>query len=117
MNTLKNKVQLIGHLGNAPEIISFENGNKLAKMRMATNETYKTATGEKVTDTQWHNLIVWGKQVDVIEEHVKKGQELAIEGKLINRSYQNKEGETKYISEIQVRSFEFLGNKSNKSKK
>jgi len=112
MNNLRNKVQLIGHLGTAPEIISFENGNKLAKFRMATNESYKNATGEKITDTQWHNIIAWGKQVDVFEKYLKKGQEIAVEGKLVTRSFVSKTGDKKYITEIHVNGFEFLGKKT-----
>ena len=111
MNNLRNKVQLIGNLGQAPEIIAFESGNKLAKLVMATNETYRNAQGEKVTDTQWHNLIAWGKTADIIEKYVIKGQEIAVEGKLINRSYESKEGEKKYKTEIQISELLLLGGK------
>lgn len=102
MSNLRNKVQLIGHLGKAPEIVNFENGNKLAKFSMATNEFYRNAKGEKVTDTQWHNVIVWGKTADFVEKYVQKGNEVAVEGKLINRSYNDKEGVTRYRTEINV---------------
>jgi single-strand DNA-binding protein len=112
MNNLRNKVQLIGHLGQAPEIISFENGNKLAKWTMATNETFKNTKGEKVTDTQWHSLVAWGKVVEIVEKYVQKGQEIAIEGKIVNRSYETKEGEKRYITEIQVSDLLLLGNKN-----
>lgn len=111
MNNLRNKVQLIGHLGQAPEIISFENGNKLAKFSIATNESYKNAKGERVTDTQWHNLILWGKQVDTIEKYVTKGQEIAIEGKLVTRTFETKDGEKRSKTEIQVQEFVLLGGK------
>lgn len=111
MNNLRNKVQLIGNLGQAPEIISFETGNKLAKMVIATNETYRNAQGEKITDTQWHNLIAWGKTADIIEKYVQKGQEVAIEGKIVNRSYETKEGEKRYKTEIQVNELLMLGGK------
>jgi len=111
MNNLRNKVQLIGHLGQAPEIISFENGNKLAKFSLATNESYKNAKGERITDTQWHNLIIWGKQVDTFEKFVSKGQEIAIEGKLVTRSYETKEGEKRFKTEVQVQEFLLLGKK------
>ena len=87
MNTLRNKVQLIGNLGNDPEIITLESGKKLAKFSIATNESYKNATGEKVTDTQWHNIIAWNKTAEIIEKYVTKGNEIAIEGKLTSRSY------------------------------
>lgn len=111
MNNLRNKVQLIGHLGLAPEIVSFENGNKLAKIRLATNEVYKNAQGEKVTETQWHSLIAWGKQADIFEKYTQKGQEIAVEGKLITRSFETKEGEKRYRTEIQVSELLLLGNK------
>ena len=82
MNTLRNKVQLIGNLGNNPEIITLESGKKLAKFSIATNESYKNAMGEKVTDTQLHNVIAWNKTAEIIEKYVTKGNEIAIEGKL-----------------------------------
>ena len=93
MNTLRNKVQLIGNLGNNPEIITLESGKKLAKFSIATNESYKNAMGEKVTDTQWHNDIAWNKTAEIIEKYVTIGNEIAIEGKLTSRSYESKEGE------------------------
>ncbi|MEX1003542.1 MAG: single-stranded DNA-binding protein [Crocinitomicaceae bacterium] len=111
MNNLRNKVQLIGHLGLAPEIIAFENGNKLAKIRLATNEVYKNSKGEKVTDTQWHSLVAWGKQADIFEKYVKKGQEIAVEGKIMTRSFETKEGEKKYRTEIQIHELLMLGGK------
>ena len=111
MNNLRNKVQLIGNLGLAPEIVSFENGNKLAKIRLATNEFYKNAKGEKVQETQWHSLIAWGKQADIFEQYVKKGQEIAVEGKLVTRSYETKEGEKRYRTEVQVLELLMLGTK------
>lgn len=111
MNNLRNKVQLIGNLGQAPEIVSFENGNKLAKVRLATNAYYKNASGEKVTETQWHSLVAWGKQADIFEKYTQKGQEVAIEGKLITRSFETKEGEKRYRTEIQVNEVLLLGSK------
>jgi len=111
MSTLRNKVQLIGNLGNNPEIITLESGKKLAKLSLATNESYKNAQGEKITNTEWHNLIAWGKTADIIEQYVKKGAEIAIEGKLTNRSYDDKEGTKKYITEVVVNELLMLGNK------
>jgi single-strand DNA-binding protein len=113
MNALRNKVQLIGNLGMNPEIKVLDGGKKLAKMSIATNETYKNAKGEKVTETQWHNLIAWGKTVNVIEKYLSKGSEVAVEGKLINRNYTDKEGVKRYITEIQVNELLLIG--SNKS--
>ncbi|MBR9853156.1 MAG: single-stranded DNA-binding protein [Algicola sp.] len=109
MNSLRNKVQLIGNLGNDPEIIILENGTKLAKFSIATNETYKNTKGEKVTDTQWHNCVAWGKLAEIFEDFLSKGKEVAIEGKLVNRSYETSEGEKRYITEIKCNELLMLG--------
>ncbi len=109
MNTLRNKVQLIGNLGNDPEIINLESGKRLAKFTIATNENYKNAKGEKVTDTQWHNVVAWGKTADIIEKYVTKGKEVAIEGKLTSRSYDDKEGNKRYITEVVCSELLMLG--------
>ena len=111
MSTLRNKVQLIGNLGNDPEIITMDSGKKLAKFSIATNDIYKNAQGEKVTDTQWHNVVAWGKTADIIEEYVTKGKEVAIEGKLTSRSYDDKEGNKRYITEVVCYELLMLGNK------
>ena len=111
MSTLRNKVQLIGNLGTQPEIITLDSGKKLAKFTMATNENYKNAKGEKVTDTQWHNIIAWGNTAQVIEQYVNKGDEVAVEGKLTSRSYDSKEGDKRYITEIVVSELLMLGGK------
>ena len=111
MSTLRNKVQLIGNLGNNPEIITLDSGKKLAKMSIATNETYKNAQGDKVTDTQWHNVVAWNKTADIIENYLQKGSEVAIEGKLTNRSYEDKDGIKKYITEIVCNELLMLGGK------
>jgi single-strand DNA-binding protein len=109
MNTLRNKVQLIGNLGNDPEIINLESGKTLAKFSIATNDSYKNASGEKVTDTQWHNVVAWGKTAEIIEKYVTKGKEIAIEGKLTSRSYETKEGEKRYITEVVCNELLMLG--------
>jgi single-strand DNA-binding protein len=111
MYALKNKVQLIGNLGNAPEIKNTETGKKLARFSIATNENYRNAKGEKVTETTWHNLIAWGKVADLAEKFLLKGTEVVIEGKLINRSYTDKDGNKKYISEVQVNELLLLNSK------
>lgn len=100
MNNLRNKVQLIGHLGMNPEIINFDGGKKLAKFSMATNEVYKNADGEKVTETNWHQITTWGKTAEIAEKYLEKGQEIMIEGKLNNKQYEDKEGNKKYVMEI-----------------
>ena len=100
MNALKNKVQLIGNLGNNPEIIQLESGRKLAKFSMATNEVYKNNQGEKVTDTQWHNIVAWGKTAEIVENYLTQGKEIILEGKLTSRSYETQTGEKRYITEV-----------------
>ncbi len=111
MNNLRNKVQLIGNLGNTPEIINLESGKKLAKFAIATNESYKNAKGETVKETQWHNLVAWGKTAEIVEKYLTKGNEVAIEGKLTSRSYEDKEGNKKFITEVVVNELLMLGGK------
>ena len=111
MNTLRNKVQLIGNLGNNPEVITLESGKKLAKFSIATNDSYRNASGEKITDTQWHNVIAWNKTAEIVEKYLNKGNEVAVEGKLTSRFYENKEGVKKYITEIVVNELLMLGGK------
>ena len=111
MSTLRNKVQLIGNLGNDPEIIALESGRKLAKFSLATNESYKDVNGEKQTKTDWHNIVAWGKTAEIIEKYVTKGKEVAVEGKLTTRSYETKEGEKRYITEVVCNELLMLGSK------
>ena len=111
MNALRNKVQLIGNLGGNPEVKTFDKGKKLAKMSIATNESYRNSQGELIKETQWHNLIAWGKTAEIIEKHLKKGSEVAVEGKLINRNYTDKDGIKRYITEIEVNELLMLGSK------
>lgn len=111
MNTLRNKVQLIGNLGNDPEIINLDSGSKLAKFSIATNESYKNSQGEKVVDTQWHNVVAWGKIAEIIENFVTKGKEIAIEGKLTTHSWEDKEGLKRYTTEVVCNELLMLGNK------
>lgn len=99
MRTIKNSVQLIGRLGKKPEIKTFESGKKMATFSLATNEVYKNNKGEKVEETQWHSIVVWGKKVEVVEKYLDKGMEIAVEGKLTNRDYEVN-GEKKYTTEI-----------------
>ena len=115
MYALKNKVQLIGNLGNAPEVKTTESGKKLARFSMATDESYRNAKGEKVTETTWHNLVAWGKVAELAEKYLTKGKEIAIEGKLINNSYTDKEGNKKYSTEVQVSEILMLGSKAETS--
>ncbi|HCW08131.1 MAG TPA: single-stranded DNA-binding protein [Cytophagales bacterium] len=110
MKSLKNSVQLIGRLGKDPELKTF-GGKKKAAFSIATSDTYKNAKGEKVEDTQWHNLVIWGKLADVAGKYLKKGSEVAVEGKLIHRVYETDKGEKKFITEINVNDFVMLGSK------
>jgi single-strand DNA-binding protein len=112
MYALRNKVQLIGNLGADPEIKTLDSGTKMARFNMATNESYRNSKGEKVTDTQWHQVIAWGKTAELAEKYLFKGTEVAIEGKLVNRVYSTKEGEKKYITEVQLNEMLLLGEKA-----
>lgn len=111
MNALRNKVQLIGNVGNDPEIKIFEGGRKLANLTLATHESYKNDKGEKVEQTEWHKVVAWGKTAEIIERFVSKGKEIAIEGKLTHRSYEDKNGEKRYITEVVVNEMLLLGSK------
>jgi single-strand DNA-binding protein len=112
MNGLKNSVRLIGHIGANPETKELDGGKKVSRFTLATNEIYKNAKGEKVKDTVWHNLVLWGKTATIAEKYLEKGSEIAIEGKLTNRSYTNKEGEKKFFTEIVVGELLMLGKKN-----
>ena len=111
MNALRNKVQLIGRLGQEPEIVNFEDGKQLAKFSMATDESYKDNQGNKVERSQWHNVVVRVGLVKVVDNYVQKGQEIAIEGKLTSRSYDDKDGITRYITEVMCNELLLLGSK------
>lgn len=100
MNALRNKVQLIGRLGQDPEIVTFPNGGKIAKFSMATDDSYKDKDGKKVERTYWHNIVVRGGLVKVVEEYVTKGKEIAVEGKLTNRTWEDKDGNKRYFTEV-----------------
>ncbi|MDX2046119.1 MAG: single-stranded DNA-binding protein [Chitinophagaceae bacterium] len=112
MYALKNKVQLIGNLGNNPDVRTTESGKKWARFSVATNEVYRNAKGDKVTETQWHYLVAWGKVAEIAEKYLQKGSEVAIEGKLVNRSYTDKDGVKKYVTEVQVNELLMLGAKT-----
>lgn len=111
MSNVRNKVSLTGNLGHDPEIKEFESGKTIAKLSLATSETYKTAEGKKVTDTQWHNLVAWGSTAKYAEENLKKGAEISVEGKLVYRNYEDKNGIKKTITEIIVSQFLVAGTK------
>jgi single-strand DNA-binding protein len=110
MKSLRNSVQLIGRLGKDPEIRMF-NDRKRATFSIATTDAYKNSKGEKTQDTQWHNIVVWGPLVSVVEKYIRKGEEVVVEGKLVHRSYEAN-GEKKYITEIAVNDLLMLGGKA-----
>lgn len=109
MYSLKNSVRLLGNLGMDPELKQTESGKKLVRFSLATNESYRNASGDKITETQWFNLIAWGRVAELAGKYLKKGSEVCIEGKLINRNYTDKEGVRRYATEIQVGEILFLG--------
>ena len=112
MNALQNKVQLIGNLGNNPDVRNTGSGKKMARISIATNENYRNAKGETVKETQWHNAIAWGKNAELAEKYLIKGSQVAIEGKLVNRNYVDKDGIKRYITEVQVNDILFLGGRN-----
>jgi len=109
MNSLRNSVRLVGNLGMDPEVKTFDSNKKLAKLSLATSESYKNEKGERVTDTQWHNLVLWGAQAKLAEQILRKGDEIAIEGKLASRSYVDKDGIKRYVTEVVVNDFLKIG--------
>lgn len=109
MNAMKNKVQLIGNVGNDPEIKNLEGGKKVANLTIATNDSYKNDKGEKVEQTEWHKVVAWGKTAEIIEKYVTKGLQIAIEGKLTHRSYDDKNGEKRYVTEVVANDLLLLG--------
>lgn len=100
MRNFKNSVQLIGRIGNELELKEVSEGKKVLRLSLATNDTYKNAQGEKITETQWHNVVVWGKPAEVLYKYSAKGAEIGIEGKLVTRSYEDKTGNKKYVTEV-----------------
>jgi single-strand DNA-binding protein len=109
MNAMKNKVQLIGYVGQDPEVKNLDGGKKLANITIATNDYYINDKGEKVEQTEWHRLTAWGKVAEIIEKYVTKGKEVAVEGKLTHRSYEDKEGNKRYITEVVINDLLLLG--------
>ena len=109
MNAMKNKVQLIGNVGNEPEVKTFGEGKKVANITIATNDYYINDKGEKVEQTEWHRVTAQGKVAEIIEKYVSKGKEIAIEGKLTHRSYDDKEGNKRYITEVVANDILLLG--------
>ncbi|MPL71961.1 Single-stranded DNA-binding protein [bioreactor metagenome] len=114
MNSLRNRVQLIGHLGADPEVKTFENNRKVARLSLATNDEYTDKEGQKVKQTQWHQLVVWGRLAETCEKYLTKGKEVAIEGKLTYRTWNDKDGKSHNITEIIVNELLMMGGKEKK---
>lgn len=113
MNALKNKVSLIGRLGAQPELVTFESGKTLARFSIATNEGYKDKSGNWQDQTQWHNITAWGQTATTVSKVLKKGQEVIVQGRLVNKSYETKSGEKRFSTEIEINEFLTLGPKNN----
>ncbi len=110
MKSLRNSVQLIGRLGKDPEVKTVGKSQK-ATFSIATSDSYKNAKGEKVDDTQWHNIVIWGQLAEVAQKYLKKGMEVCVEGKLMHRDYETDKGEKRFITEINVNDLLMLGGK------
>ena len=108
MNTLRNKVSLIGRLGAAPEVVKLEGGRALTRFSIATNESYKDKKGEWQDKVQWHSVVSWGSTADIAANLLKKGNEIALEGKLVHDIYEAKNGEKRYSTNIEMREFLLL---------
>jgi single-strand DNA-binding protein len=106
---MKNRVQLIGNVGNDPIIKSFDGGKKVANLTIATKDSYKNDKGERVDQTEWHPLVAWGKTAEIIEQYVTKGKQIAIDGKLTHRNYEDKNGEKRYVTEVVINEIMLLG--------
>jgi single-strand DNA-binding protein len=109
MNAFRNQVSLIGNLGRMPEVKTFEGGRKMARLTLVTNEVYKNNNGEIVKNATWHSLIAWGRSAEKAEKYLTKGKEVMVKGKLINRNYTDKDGNKKYVTEVEIDDFYMLG--------
>ncbi len=117
MSALKNRVQLIGHLGKDPQVKHLQGEKVVAQFSLATSESYKNKQGEKVKDTQWHQVVVWGKLAEISEKFLQKGMKVAIEGKLTYRSYEDKQGNQRYVTEIVAQDLLMLDKKEKTTEK
>lgn len=111
MNNLRNSVQLIGRLGIDPEVKTFDNDKRMVRLSLATSEKYRNGDGEMVENTQWHNVVAWGRTAEIAEKYLKKGQEVALHGKLQTRQYDDKEGQKRYVTEVVCNELLLLGKK------
>jgi single-strand DNA-binding protein len=116
MNSLSNRATLIGNLGHDPETKTIENGQKVTHFTLATKDSYKNADGQRVSETTWHNIVAWNGLADVAGKFLKKGKEVAVEGRIVYRTYEDKKGVTKYITEIVLSDLVLLRNGEKSSK-
>jgi single-strand DNA-binding protein len=100
MNALRNRVQLVGNLGQDPEIRTLDGGKKVAHFTMATNDNYKNSDGQKIEETTWHNIVAWNGLAETASKFLKKGQEVLVEGRIVYRTYEDKKGVTKNATDI-----------------
>ena len=112
MNALRNSVRLIGHLGDDPKVRKLDSGKTVANFSIATNEIYRDKSGEKQSETTWHRIVAWGKQAELLKQYLTKGREVYLEGRIANRSYDDKDGNKRYISEVVVQNFQFVGSRA-----
>ena len=107
-----NKVMLIGNLGKDPEILHFDNGGSIVKFPLATSETYTNRDGQRVTNTEWHNIVIRNKAAEICNKYLKKGDKVYLEGKIKTRKWQAEDGQQRYSTEVHVNEFNFLNNRS-----
>ena len=108
MTTMKNKVQLIGNLGNDPEMKETAGGKRMARLSLATTERFKNAQGEWKEDVQWHTVVAWGFTAEQVAEKLQKGTKVAVEGRLVHRSYEGKDGQKRYMTEVVMNDFQLM---------
>ena len=116
MSSLKNRVQLIGRLGQDPETKTTESGKKVTHFTLATDDGYKNTDGQKVNETTWHNIVAWNGLADLADKYLKKGRQIAVEGRIVYRTYEDKKGTTRYITEIVLNDLAFLNDGKGKTK-
>jgi len=116
MNSLKNKVQLIGYLGQDPETKTIESGKKVTHFTIATDDGYKNSDGQKVNETTWHNIVAWNGLAELADKYLKKGRQVAVEGRIVYRTYEDKKGATRNITEIVLNDMAFLNDGKGKAR-
>lgn len=109
MNTIKNRVQLIGNLGNDPDITVLNSGKKVAKLSIATHDVYRNQAGERIEETIWHQVIAWDRKADLVEKYCRKGSEVVVVGKVVSRTFNDKAGIKRYVTEIVANEVMLIG--------